>query len=249
MKPALSARQTFQQTIRNETRKSGYEKCFSIRHRLITREYNSRPRHYIELRSTDSHDSEGQNYMNRHLMFARRTALALTLLHHGDLFDRGTTKNRMQRQGDAAAGERRLPVCAGRSGHRRRTRSRTDTRKSRSSRRTQTLCFSWPATRSHRRLSRSLYKGAQMIDAWNTVGLDYATFGNHEFDFGPDVLKERIKESKFAWVAANVIDKTTNKTIRGCAAICHSRVWRREGRNLWPGPAGNKNNFETRRQR
>ena len=56
------------------------------------------------------------------------------------------------------------------------------------------------------------YKGAQMIDAWNAVGLDYATFGNHEFDFGPDVLKERIKESKFGWVAANVIDTTTNKT-------------------------------------
>ena len=55
------------------------------------------------------------------------------------------------------------------------------------------------------------YKGAQMIEAWNATGLDYATFGNHEFDFGPDVLKERIKESKFGWVAANVIDKTTNK--------------------------------------
>lgn len=55
------------------------------------------------------------------------------------------------------------------------------------------------------------YKGAQMIEAWNAVGLDYATFGNHEFDFGPDVLKERIKESKFSWLAANVIDKTTNK--------------------------------------
>ena len=56
------------------------------------------------------------------------------------------------------------------------------------------------------------YKGAQMIEAWNSVGLDYATFGNHEFDFGPDVLKARIKESKFGWVAANVIDTTTNKT-------------------------------------
>jgi len=40
----------------------------------------------------------------------------------------------------------------------------------------------------------------QMIDAWNTAGLDYATFGNHEFDFGPDVLKERMKESKFGWL-------------------------------------------------
>ena len=33
------------------------------------------------------------------------------------------------------------------------------------------------------------YKGAQMIDAWNTAQLDYSTFGNHEFDFGPDVLR------------------------------------------------------------
>jgi len=26
------------------------------------------------------------------------------------------------------------------------------------------------------------YKGAQMIEAWNAIGLDYATYGNHEFD-------------------------------------------------------------------
>ena len=55
------------------------------------------------------------------------------------------------------------------------------------------------------------YKGAQMIEAWNAIGLDYATFGNHEFDFGPDVLVERIKESKFGWIAANVIDTRTGQ--------------------------------------
>lgn len=55
------------------------------------------------------------------------------------------------------------------------------------------------------------YKGAQMIDAWNTAGLDYSTFGNHEFDFGPDVLRQRMLESKFKWIAANVIDKKTGK--------------------------------------
>lgn len=59
------------------------------------------------------------------------------------------------------------------------------------------------------------YKGAQMIDAWNAAGLDYATFGNHEFDYGPDVLKERMKESKFGWIAANVIDTRTGKTFGG----------------------------------
>lgn len=55
------------------------------------------------------------------------------------------------------------------------------------------------------------YKGAQMIDAWNTIGLDYATFGNHEFDFGPDILRERMKESRFKWIAANVIDRKTGQ--------------------------------------
>ncbi len=56
------------------------------------------------------------------------------------------------------------------------------------------------------------YQGKQMIDAWNASGLDYATFGNHEFDFGPDVLRERMRESHFKWLASNVIDKRTGKT-------------------------------------
>ncbi|HEX8853524.1 MAG TPA: bifunctional UDP-sugar hydrolase/5'-nucleotidase [Pyrinomonadaceae bacterium] len=56
------------------------------------------------------------------------------------------------------------------------------------------------------------YKGAQMIDAWNEVGLDYAVFGNHEFDFGPDVLRQRVAESKFTWLGASVFDAKTGKT-------------------------------------
>src|ERR671918_2995577 len=59
------------------------------------------------------------------------------------------------------------------------------------------------------------YKGAQMIEAWNVAGLDYATFGNHEFDFGPEVLRERMKESRFPWIAANVIDTKTGKPFGG----------------------------------
>ncbi len=55
------------------------------------------------------------------------------------------------------------------------------------------------------------FKGKQMIDAWNLSGLDYATFGNHEFDFGPDVLRARIGDSNFKWLAANVVDKQTGK--------------------------------------
>jgi 5'-nucleotidase len=50
-----------------------------------------------------------------------------------------------------------------------------------------------------------------MIDAWNAVGLDYAVLGNHEFDVKTDVLLERMKESKFQWLGANVFDTKTNK--------------------------------------
>lgn len=56
-----------------------------------------------------------------------------------------------------------------------------------------------------------LFQGQQMIDLWNQVGLDLATLGNHEFDFGDAVLRKRLQESKFQWVIANVIDKTTGK--------------------------------------
>ena len=48
------------------------------------------------------------------------------------------------------------------------------------------------------------HKGAQMITALNAIGVDLATFGNHEFDFGCKVLAERVRESRFPWVSANV---------------------------------------------
>ncbi len=47
-------------------------------------------------------------------------------------------------------------------------------------------------------------KGAHMIDLANAVGFDVAVLGNHEFDFGPDVLRERLAESETIWLAGNV---------------------------------------------
>ncbi len=55
------------------------------------------------------------------------------------------------------------------------------------------------------------YRGKQMIDAWNKVGLDYSVLGNHEFDIRTNELLERIKESKFKWLGTNVIDSKTGK--------------------------------------
>ncbi|MGZ3457556.1 MAG: 5'-nucleotidase C-terminal domain-containing protein [Archangium sp.] len=58
----------------------------------------------------------------------------------------------------------------------------------------------------------TFHKGKQMIDAWNALGLDFAVLGNHEFDFGPNVLRQRIQESHFTWLGANVMDKQTGHT-------------------------------------
>lgn len=49
-----------------------------------------------------------------------------------------------------------------------------------------------------------LLKGRQMIAAWNALRLDFAVPGNHEFDFGDEVLRERLAESRFTWLAANL---------------------------------------------
>src|SRR2546426_2454893 len=50
----------------------------------------------------------------------------------------------------------------------------------------------------------AITKGVQMIELMNAVGLDVAVVGNHEFDFGSDVLKQRVTESKFPWLGTNV---------------------------------------------
>jgi len=46
--------------------------------------------------------------------------------------------------------------------------------------------------------------GKQMIDGLNAIGIDYVTFGNHEFDIGEVALQKRINESKFVWFSSNV---------------------------------------------
>jgi 5'-nucleotidase len=56
-----------------------------------------------------------------------------------------------------------------------------------------------------------LFQGRQMVAVWNALGLDVATLGNHEFDYGGDVLKKRMSESRFPWLAANVFDAKTGQ--------------------------------------
>lgn len=47
------------------------------------------------------------------------------------------------------------------------------------------------------------YGGRQMVEALNAAKLDYATFGNHEFELDRDTLIARIEASSFKWLSAN----------------------------------------------
>jgi 5'-nucleotidase / UDP-sugar diphosphatase len=64
----------------------------------------------------------------------------------------------------------------------------------------------------------AVLRGEQMIAAWNQLGLDVATFGNHEFDFGPPTLLARMRESRFVWVSSNVLDRATGRPFGGARA-------------------------------
>ena len=47
-------------------------------------------------------------------------------------------------------------------------------------------------------------KGYPLIDLMNKIEFDVATLGNHEFDYGLENLKDRMEQSNFDWICANV---------------------------------------------
>ena len=55
-------------------------------------------------------------------------------------------------------------------------------------------------------LLSGLDKGKSTVDMLNAVGVDYMVLGNHEWDFGPEITRERVWQSNFTVLASNVID-------------------------------------------
>ena len=50
----------------------------------------------------------------------------------------------------------------------------------------------------------NLFRGKSTIDVMNAMKFDAMVVGNHEFDFGPKVLKERMAQARFPVLGANV---------------------------------------------
>jgi len=53
--------------------------------------------------------------------------------------------------------------------------------------------------------------GAHIIDILNKMKVDVFTPGNHEFDFGPQVFRDRIAETKFPVITSNIRDRNGNQ--------------------------------------
>ncbi len=58
--------------------------------------------------------------------------------------------------------------------------------------------------------SKQRVNGRQMVEVMNAIGVDYVTFGNHEFDLKLPDLNARDDESKFQIISANVMQPNAN---------------------------------------
>ena len=47
-------------------------------------------------------------------------------------------------------------------------------------------------------------KGSPIIDVMGAVGMDVSVLGNHEFDYGQEVLNSRLAQATFPFICANV---------------------------------------------
>ncbi|MCJ7748019.1 MAG: metallophosphoesterase, partial [Desulfobacterales bacterium] len=50
----------------------------------------------------------------------------------------------------------------------------------------------------------NLFQGESVVELMNGMRFDAMVVGNHEFDFGPEVLKRRVSEANFPVLGANV---------------------------------------------
>src|SRR6266850_1644495 len=53
------------------------------------------------------------------------------------------------------------------------------------------------------------FRGKSVVDVYNAVGVSASAVGNHEFDFGLPVLKERMAQAKYPILGANIFLKGT----------------------------------------
>lgn len=54
-------------------------------------------------------------------------------------------------------------------------------------------------------LAGKLYRGTVMVDFLGDIGVDYANYGQHDFDYGLDNTQALTRWSKFTWISSNTL--------------------------------------------
>ena len=64
----------------------------------------------------------------------------------------------------------------------------------------------------------NLTKGYIMTDWMNEMGFAAMTLGNHEFDWGEDIIRQNEEIAEFPFLAINIYNKQTNERVEYCDA-------------------------------
>jgi 2',3'-cyclic-nucleotide 2'-phosphodiesterase (5'-nucleotidase family) len=65
----------------------------------------------------------------------------------------------------------------------------------------------------------SVFRGEPEIRFMNLMGVDAMVIGNHEFDFGLEVLRERMADAEFPMLAANVVEARTGRPLAPASVV------------------------------
>lgn len=101
-----------------------------------------------------------------------------------------------------------LPVEGGKSGGPARVATVVDRLKARGGPVITTLGGDYlsPSALGTARIDGQPMAGRQMVDVLNVMGLDWATFGNHEFDVSEAMFRQHLTQATFRIVSANCVD-------------------------------------------
>jgi 2',3'-cyclic-nucleotide 2'-phosphodiesterase/3'-nucleotidase len=71
--------------------------------------------------------------------------------------------------------------------------------------------------------------GIHMIETFNASPIDVNTFGNHEFDYGPDNLRELLDVAQYPYVTANVRDSGSGEVFGADRGVEEFVLFERDG--------------------
>lgn len=72
-------------------------------------------------------------------------------------------------------------------------------------------------------LAGKLYRGSIMVDFLSEIGVNYANYGQHDFDYGLDNTQALTHRARFTWISSNTMTREGG-TISGSVPFAIHRI-------------------------